>query len=67
MVEYLGNTFSLIEKAVAEGKKGITLDAAQMQQVIAEQAALIEKNNELVRESNALREANQTSQHTQGV
>lgn len=46
---YRGNTFCEIERALRDGHKRFVLSEAQMRQVIAEQAALIEKNNELVR------------------
>lgn len=55
MGEYLGNTFSELEKALTDGKKGFTLNQAQMVQILQVVAEVTEGKNEAVRENIKLR------------
>lgn len=55
MTEYRGNALAEIEDALAKGKNGMTVTRPMMEQLLAENAALVEKANGLVRENDALR------------
>ena len=54
MNPYLGNAFADMERAIHDGRT-LTLSIPQMKQVLAENAALVTKANELVRENIELR------------
>lgn len=55
MTEYRGNALAEVEVALRLNKNGVTLTRPMMEQLLGENAALVEKANELVRENDALR------------
>jgi hypothetical protein len=65
--EYLGSAFADIERALAANKPGVVLSAEQARQVLEVATAITEAKNELVRENNALREADKLLRQDLGV
>jgi hypothetical protein len=51
MADYSGNVFAEMRAPLDKGRRGFPLTVPQMEQILAERDALIEKANELVREN----------------